>query len=243
MRLAVIGGSGLYDLGLPKGAEAREVATPYGAPSSGIKMGRVGGAEVAFLARHGTGHAIPPHRINHRANLWALKEVGAARIVATSSVGSLKKEIRPGTFAVPHDFLCLWDLPTYHDDIVVHATPGLDERTRRTILAVARKVGVVAHGKAVYAQTRGPRLETKAEIRLLRDYADLVGMTMASEATLAAELGIPYASLCTVDNYAHGITAQPLTYAAITRAQRRNAKGLRSLINPLLRALTATGSV
>ena len=244
VRLAVIGGSGLYDLEILEGAATRWIDTPYGAPSSSLKVGRVGGTEVAFLARHGVGHVIPPHRINHRANLWALKELGVRRILATSSVGSLKREIRPGTFAVPHDFLCLWDLPTFHDDKVVHATPGLDGGMRTAIAAAARRARVPVRARAVYAQTRGPRLETKAEIRLLRDYADVVGMTMASEATLAAEIGVAYASLCTVDNYAHGITAKPLTYEGIVRVQQENAKRVSRLMGPLLPALSRkTGSV
>lgn len=236
-RLAVIGGSGLYSLDALEGAESTSVSTPFGPPSADLRVGRVGGIEVAFLARHGTRHTIPPHRINHRANIWALRDLGTRRILGTSSVGSMTREIRPGTLAVPHDYLCLWDLPTFHDDAVVHATPSLDDGMRRAILAVLRKSKAPARSRAVYAQTRGPRLETKAEIRLLRDYADVVGMTMASEATLAAELGIAYASLCTVDNYAHGITAKPLAYEGIAKAQGENAKKVARLMGPLLGAL------
>jgi len=244
VRLAVIGGSGLYDLDLLEGPTERALSTPYGPPSSDLRVGRMGTAEVAFLARHGKGHVIPPHRINHKANLWALKEIGVRRVLGTSSVGSLKKEIRPGMLAVPHDFLCLWDLPTFHDDKVVHTTPALDERMRTAILAVAKQERVATRARAVYAQTRGPRLETKAEIRLLRDYADVVGMTMASEATLAAEIGLKYASVCTVDNYAHGVTPAPLSYDAIVRAQRRNVKTISRLMGPLLGKLaSAAGNV
>jgi 5'-deoxy-5'-methylthioadenosine phosphorylase len=237
----VIGGSGFDALEALERAAAKAVTTPFGPPSAPVTVGRIGDAEVAFLARHGAGHAVPPHRINHRANLWALKETGARRVLATGSVGSLKRDLRPGTLAVPHDYLCLGDLPTFHDDTVVHATPTLDEGMRRTIIRTARREGARVRGRAVYAQTRGPRLETKAEIRLLRDYADVVGMTMASEATLAAELGVAYASLCTVDNYAHGIAPKPLTYEAILKAQRANAKTVDRLLGPLLAALTARG--
>ncbi|HYS71050.1 MAG TPA: MTAP family purine nucleoside phosphorylase [Thermoplasmata archaeon] len=241
VRFAVIGGSGVYDLDVLEGADVRSMTTPYGSPSSPLKVGRVGRTEVAFLARHGIGHAIPPHRINHRANLWALKELGVRRILGTSSVGSLKREIRPGTFAVPHDFLSLWDLPTFHDDKVVHATPTLDEGMRKAIVATAKRKGARVRARAVYAQTRGPRLETKAEIRLLRDYADVVGMTMASEATLAAEVGLAYASLCAVDNFAHGIAPEPLTYEAIAAKQRENAKRVTALAGPLIEALAVNG--
>ncbi|HKZ62928.1 MAG TPA: MTAP family purine nucleoside phosphorylase [Thermoplasmata archaeon] len=237
VRLAVIGGSGILDLTSMRDAAATAIATPYGAPSADVRVGSIGDVGVAFLPRHGVSHAIPPHRINHRANLWALKELGVRRILGTSSVGSLKKEIRPGILAVPDDYLCLWDLPTFHDDKVVHVTPQLDADMRTAILAVLKKARVPIRARAVYAQTRGPRLETKAEIRLLRDYADVVGMTMASEATLAAEIGIAYASVCTVDNYAHGISAKPLTYEGIAKTQRGNAKILGRLLEPMLRSL------
>ena len=213
------------------------MSTPFGPPSGEIRVGRVGGAEVAFLARHGPAHSVPPHRLNHRANLWALQDLGVRRVVGTSSVGALKTGIRPGTIVVPDDYLCLWDLPTFYDDKVVHVTPGLDAGMRKAIARAAKREGAVVRERGVYAQTRGPRLETKAEIRLLADYADVVGMTMASEATLAAELQIPYASLCTVDNYAHGVSEQPLTYEAIMRTQKKNAALVTRLLGPVIRAL------
>jgi len=238
VRLAVIGGSGLYDLRDLKGAKSRAIETPFGAPSSPVRVGRIGEVEVAFLARHGVGHVIPPHRVNHRANLWALRELGVRQVVGTSSVGSLKRDLRPGMLAVPHDFLSLWDLPTFHDDKVVHVTPTLDEPMRAAIASTAKAHGARVRSRAVYAQTRGPRLETKAEIRLLRDYADVVGMTMASEATLAAEIGVAYASLCTVDNFAHGIADRPLAYADIVSAQKSTASRVGRLIGPLVAALS-----
>ena len=238
-RLGVIGGSGVGALELVTDAAVKDVDTPYGAPSGSVRIGRIGSSEVAFLARHGTAHTIPPHRINHRANVWALKELGVRRIVALSSVGSLRKDLRPGSLAVPHDYLCLGELPTFHDDKVVHATPRLDEGVRKAMLAAAKVAGVPARARAVYAQTRGPRLETKAEIRLLADYADVVGMTMASEATLAAEADLGYACLCTVDNYAHGVAAKVLSYEEIMKGARGNAKKVAELLPDILRGLAA----
>lgn len=242
-RVALIGGSGLGDLSFFDRRSAKAVATPFGPPSSELLLGRVGTAEVVVLARHGPEHTIPPHRINHRANLWALKEVGVRRVVATSSVGSLNRNLRPGSLVVPHDYLCLWDLPTFHDDRVVHVTPGLDEEIRKALLSAARDKGIAARPRAVYAQTRGPRLETKAEIRLLRDYADVVGMTMASEATLASELALAYGSVCTVDNYAHGLTQKSLTFEAIAQAQRENAFALTAVLPSALLAVDAQENV
>jgi 5'-methylthioadenosine phosphorylase len=238
-RLALIGGSGVEGLDVLKDASETEIETPYGSTSGSIRVGRVGSAEVAFLMRHGPGHAIPPHRINHRANVWALRELGVRRIVALSSVGSLRRDLRPGSLAVPHDYLCLSDLPTFFDDKVVHATPALDEPARKVLLAAAKRSGFSARARAVYAQTRGPRLETKAEIRMLSDYADVVGMTMASEATLAAEAGLGYACLCTVDNYAHGIAAKSLSYEEIRKGAKRNADKVAALLPDVLRGLAA----
>lgn len=235
--MAVIGGSGLPRLRGLRGVAAKTLDTPYGKPSSAILVGRLGTAPIAFLARHGEPYSVPPHRVNHRANLWALRELGVRRVLATSSVGSLRREIRPGTLAVPHDFLSLWEVPTFHDDRPVHATPTLDEGIRKAVLSAAKGLKARVRPRAVYAQTRGPRLETKAEIRLLADYADVVGMTMASEATLAAELGLPYASLCSVDNYANGVAAEPLTYDAIREAQRRNAESVARLLGSAVRIL------
>jgi len=239
VRVAVIGSSALSHLEGLRDVAANAMDTPYGPPSSPVVVGRLGSVRVAFLARHGETRSVPPHRVNHRANLWALKEVGVQRILATSSVGSLKKAIRPGTLAIPHDYISLWEIPTFHDDKPVHATPALDQGIRTAVLSAAKRMGARVRSRAVYAQTLGPRLETKAEIRLLADYADLVGMTMASEATLAAELGLAYASLCTVDNYAHGITPTPLTFDAIRKKQEENAHAVARLLEPTLRILVA----
>lgn len=236
-RLGIIGGSGLYQSGLLESSEFLEVSTPYGSPSAPVEVGLFGDKSIAFLARHGPEHRIPPHRINHKANLWALKEVGIQRLVATSSVGSLKLEIRPGEFVMPSDYICPWDVPTYYDEEVVHITPDLETNLRTALVEAARQVGVTVHDGGVYVQTRGPRLETKAEIRLFKGFGDVVGMTMASEATLSQELDIPYGSLCTVDNYCHGIIDEPLTYEEIVSVQKKNADVLRKVLRAFLEAV------
>ncbi|MFQ6013343.1 MAG: MTAP family purine nucleoside phosphorylase [Thermoplasmata archaeon] len=225
-RLGIIGGSGLSQSSAFATSERREFETPHGPPSSPVELGE----RVAFLARHGAAHRIPPHRINHKANLWALKKAGVAGVVGTSSVGSLKEEIVPGTLVVPNDYLSLWDIPTYFDDEIRHVTPVLDDDLRRRLVEVARDRGVGIHEGGVYVQTRGPRLETKAEIRVLRGFGDLVGMTMAAEATLASELDLPYASLCSVDNYCHGITDEALSFEDIRRTQQSNARVVRAVL-------------
>ena len=229
IRLGIIGGSGLSQANLFAGAESREMETPHGPPSGPLEIG-----EVAFLARHGTDHRIPPHRINHRANLWAMKEAGVPAIVATSSSGSLHPEIAPGTLVVPDDYVSFCAIPTYFNDEVRHITPSLDEALRARLIKAARHQGARVQDGGVYVQTQGPRLETKAEIRVLRRFGDVVGMTMAAEATLAQELDLPYASLCTVDNYAHGVAKESPTFEAIRRTQESNIAVLQEVLKALL---------
>ncbi len=213
------------------------VSTPHGKPSAPLEVGSFGSREVAFLARHGPRHRIPPHRINHKANLWAIKEAGVERVVSTSSVGSLQLEVKPGELVVPDDYLSPWEVPTYHDEEVVHVTPELDPSLRKALVTAARDCGVPVHDGGVYVQTRGPRLETRAEIRLMREFGDVVGMTMASEATLSKELNVPYAALCSVDNYCHGIVDEALTYEAIVEVQKENAETLRRVLATFLEAI------
>ncbi len=231
-RLGIIGGSGLAQSGAFASTERRQVETPHGSPSSTLALGD----RVAFLARHGADHRIPPHRINHQANLWALKEAGVSAVVGTSSVGSMQVEIAPGTLVVPDDYVSLWEIPTFFEDEVQHITPTLDQRLRRQLVDAARHRGAPVRDGGVYVQTRGPRLETKAEIRVLRRFGDLVGMTMAAEATLAQELGLPYASLCSVDNYSHGITREPLAFEDIRRTQEANARVVQGVLQTFVEA-------
>jgi len=228
--IGIIGGSALGDEFMLEDEQAKFLVTPHGAPSDPPRVGHHAGVSVAFLPRHGKDHRIPPHKLNHRANLWALKEIGATHILGTSSTGSLKGTIRPGSFVVPDDFIGFWDIPTYFDDRVVHATPSLDPTLRAALAAAAKDANAVFQDRGVYVQTTGPRLETRAEIAFFQSIGDVVGMTMASEATLAAELGIPYASLCTVDNFAHGIVDEPLSFEQIRETQRANAALTRTVV-------------
>ena len=232
--VGLIGGSGLRGTSFLATGDARDLDTPYGRPSQAPVVGRLGDTRIVFLARHGADHRIPPHRLNHRANLWALRELGATLLLATASTGSLKKAIRPGSFVVPHDFVAFWDIPTYHDDDVVHATPGLDPHLRDMLVSAGKDAGASVRSRGVYVQTSGPRLETPAEIRHFATLGDVVGMTMASEATLASELGLPYAAVCSVDNYCNGIVERPLTFDQIRATQERNMDALRRILEKTL---------
>ncbi len=181
--------------------------------------------DLVFLARHGNPNVkhILPHQINHLANMSLLKELGVNEIFSLNSVGSLKKDLKPGMLAVPKDFILLAQSPAalIHENNKDHFVPELNGALRRKIVSAVLLSGVDdANEECVYWQTSGPRLETKAEIRLMANFADLVGMTMASEAVTAGEMGLAYASLCSIDNYANGVVDQPLTLETILENAR-----------------------
>jgi len=206
--LGIIGGTSLLFADLPP-LEKTIVATPYG-------KAEVHTGAFALLMRHQ--HNLPPHRINYRACLAALAVLGVDTIVAFGSAGSLKREIPPGSIAIPTDYLSVTDIPSIHECTIDHIRPELDADLIRTLgkLVPGARVG------GVYVQTRGPRIETVAEVRALARFADVVGMTVASEATLALELGMRFAAICTVDNYANGLGEETLTYEHILETSRAN---------------------
>jgi 5'-methylthioadenosine phosphorylase len=210
--LAIIGGSGLSQLGNLEVSQRKVVRTPYGEPSGPLTLGRIADREVMFLARHGYGHTIAPHQVNYRANLWALKDSGATRVVSVASVGGIRKDLWPGVLVLPHQVVdYTWGRPsTYfegsgvavnHVDFTEPYTASL----RKALLAAAEACGERVFDGAVYATTQGPRLETAAEItRLERDGCDIVGMTGMPEAVLAREISLEYAAIAVIANFAAG---------------------------------------
>jgi 5'-methylthioinosine phosphorylase len=209
--LAIIGGTGLTRLPSLAVTHRQVIRTPYGEPSAALVFGELAGHRALFLARHGHGHTIPPHRVNYRANLWALKEQGASCILAVASVGAIRG-CRPGDLVLPHQLIdYTWGRPqTYFDggdQQVVHVdfTHPYAQRVRELCLAGARHGAIALHDGGVYGAVSGPRLETAAEIdRMDRDGATLVGMTGMPEAALARELALDYACLALVANFAAG---------------------------------------
>jgi 5'-methylthioadenosine phosphorylase len=209
--LAIIGGSGLTRLSTLAVKHRQVIRTPYGEPSAALVFGDVAGHHAVFLARHGHGHTIPPHRVNYRANLWALKEQGASAILAVASVGGIRGCL-PGDLVLPHQLIdYTWGRANTFfdggDQQVVHVdfTQPYSEGLRATILAAARSGAIDVIDGGVYGAVSGPRLETAAEIdRMDRDGATVVGMTGMPEAVLARELGVEYASVCVVVNHAAG---------------------------------------
>jgi 5'-methylthioadenosine phosphorylase len=210
--LAIIGGTGLTELEDLRVKKRVIVRTPYGEPSQPLIFGEICGGEVIFLARHGTGHTIPPHEVNYRANIYALHLQGVTEIAAVATVGGIHPELAPGTIALPHQIIDYTNgrQNTYHDGIsnpVKHIdfTEPYCNKLRSKIAQAALEIGEKVVNNGVYAATQGPRLETAAEIdRLDRDGATIVGMTGMPEAALARELGISYAAICPVANYAAG---------------------------------------
>jgi 5'-methylthioadenosine phosphorylase len=192
---------------------------------------------IAWILRHGndSNNYILPHLINHRANLQALKDMGVKEIIGLNSVGSLKNNLRPGMIVIPNDFITLTATPTIHQNSAVHITPSLDEKVRQKLIkaALGSKIKVVSKG--TYWQTHGPRLETKAEIKMMANFADIVGMTMANEAVIALELDLPYASICSIDNFGNGLLKKPLSMKEITIGTRKNADVMIQLLQNYLK--------
>jgi len=207
MMLGIIGGTSLLFSTLPA-LDKRQVDTPFG--NAEILVG-----DVALLMRHQ--QDLPPHRINFRANMAALAISGVDRIVAFGSSGSLNHDITPGSLVIPTDYLSMNDIPSIHDHAVAHVMPELSPELSQEL----RRVIPSARLGGTYVQTRGPRFETVAEIAALSRFGDLVGMTLASEATLARELGMPFAAICTVDNYANGLADGVLTWDEVLEISRQ----------------------
>jgi 5'-methylthioadenosine phosphorylase len=226
--LGIIAGGDFFPVGMEI-AEKKGMETPFGEPSDHYTIGSLGGRAVAFLSRHGT-HGVPPHRINHRANIYALKTLEVTEVIGVNSVGSLTEELPPGRIVIPHDYLSPWGISTFYEHQVVHITPLLDVGLRGRLIQAAAQAGVACASEGVYIQTTGPRLETRAEIAMLKNFGHVVGMTMAHEATLCQEAGLAYASICSVDNYCHGIIDKPLTAEEIVQQGRKNAASINKIL-------------
>jgi len=214
-KLAVIVGSGIPS-SVFEGFKRKNVKTKYGLVELLVRNNKL------ILPRHGMSKMKPPHVINHKANISALKMLGVKDILAFCSVGSLKKSIKPGSLVVVHDYISLFDLETYHDLEAVFTVSGLSDKLREKIISLARRLKINTINKGVYIQTKGPRFETPAEIKMIKNYGDVVGMTMGSEATLARELDMDYAAVCSVDNYANGLIEKKLNTSEIKRLSEKN---------------------
>lgn len=215
--LAVIGGTGLYRIAELQDVQTHQPQTRYGAPSGPVRVGTLGGRRVAFLARHGEGHSLPPHQINYRANLAALQTLGAKRVLALNTVGGITERFGPRVLGCPDQLIdYTWGrISTICEEPgteVLHVDFGepYTRELRAAVIAAAARAGVALVDGGCYGATQGPRLETRAEIaRMRRDGCDLVGMTGMPEAGLARELGLDYACLAIVANWAAGAGPDP----------------------------------
>jgi len=242
--LAVIGGTGVYKLADLQDVEARELDTRFGAPSGPVRLGTLGGRRVAFLARHGEGHSVPPHQVNYRANLQALKDLGATRVLALNTVGGITDACGPRVLACPDQLIDY----TWGRISTICEEPGSDvlhvdfgdpytHLLRRQILSAAREANVEVLDGGCYGATQGPRLETRAEIRRMRrDGCDLVGMTGMPEAGLAREMGLEYACLAIVANWAAGCgTDEEITMEEVLANVAAASSGIPALVAALAR--------
>lgn len=235
-KIAIIGGTGVYDPSILGDVSEVEQDTPYGK----IKAveGKYHHKTVLFMNRHGEGHSIPPHMINYRANIWGLKELGVDQILATAAVGSLNKDMAPGNFVFPDQYLeftkCRQstffdggELGVVHTDMTEPYCPNI----QKAFMTAAKKISHTAHHGGTYVCAEGPRFETPAEIKMYSLFGgDLVGMTAYPEVALARELGICYGAVAMVTNYAAGISDMHLSHEEVLNMMGHMSMKIKELL-------------
>lgn len=240
MRIGIIGGSGLDDPNIFENPRDEEASTPYGEPTSPLKHGRIGGTEVVLLARHGRGHTIPPTQVNYRANICALKEAGCTHILATTAVGSLREEIGRGDLVIIDQFIDFTKRRslTFHESFAPHApvhtamADPFDEGLRTLLIAKCEQLGYRHHKTGTVVTIEGPRFSTRAESRMFRAWgADVINMSIAVEAILANEAGIPYAAVAMSTDYdCWKDDEEPVSWEAILEVFKQNAEKVTTLL-------------
>lgn len=243
MSIAIIGGSGLTALEGLEIQRQQMQKTPYGEPSGPLTFGLLNNREIIFLPRHGNPHIIPPHEINYRANVWALRENGVEDIIAINAVGGITSKMSPGKLVIPdqlidytwsrqHTFFVKNDKEVVHVDFTVPYTPSL----RQQILRAAKSISVDCIDGGTYGATQGPRLETAAEIlRMESDGCDLVGMTGMPEAVLARELDLNYACISVVANWAAGKSDELISMESIQEYLHKGMGKVRTLLSATIK--------
>lgn len=242
--VGVIGGSGVYDPDIIENPVDVRVYTPYGEPSDFITVGEVEGVRVAFLPRHGRGHRIPPHRINYRANMWALKQLGVKWVISVSAVGSLRMDYGPGTLVVPDQFIDMTKKREYtffDGPVTAHvsmADPFCDD-LRVRLYEAGKKLGFPIYGKGTYVCIEGPRFSTRAESLVWKEVfkADIIGMTLVPEVNLACEAQMCYATLAMVTDY--DVWAEhPVTAEEVERVMKSNVEKAKRILYEVIPGLT-----
>ncbi len=213
--VGIIGGTAFKNLDNLELEKGKKSHTPWGSPSSPIFTGTLAGKEIELIFRHGENHDIPPHRVNTQANIYALQR-DVDTIIGVSSAGALHKNMDVPSISIPQDYVNFWKVETFYDQTIKHITPEISSAIRNEIIEGAKDIkDIEVRTEDIYVQTVGPRLETKAEVRIIQSYGDLVGMTMGTEATLCKEIDVDYASLVSVDNYANGVVKKVVRYEDI----------------------------
>ncbi|MDR1702604.1 MAG: S-methyl-5'-thioadenosine phosphorylase [Sporomusaceae bacterium] len=246
MEIAIIAGTGIYDPAILKNVQDNRLDTPYGPVD--YRTGEYASKEIVFIARHGSGHSIAPHRINYRANIWALKKLGVQTIISTTAVGSLNLDLKPGEFVFVDQFLDFTknrehtfypggERGVVHVDVTNPYCPSL----RALLAETAAQLNIPYHTKGTYVCTEGPRFETPAEIAMYAKLGgDLVGMTNVPEVTLAKEAEMCYATISMVTNLAAGISPTPLTHSEVLAAMQTNIANFKKLIMTAIETLDPT---
>ncbi|MBM3472086.1 MAG: S-methyl-5'-thioinosine phosphorylase [Armatimonadetes bacterium] len=237
MRLAIIGGTGVYGLADARDADPKHIVTGYG--EAQVRRAAIAGHEVVFLERHGAGHRIPPHRVNYRANIAALKALDCTAVIATNAVGSLRRDLLPGTLVAADQFLDFTksrpltffdgddEQGVKHADVTEPYCPSV----RRWLIAGASEVGETCVDGGTYLCAEGPRFETAAEIRLFAQWgADMVGMTGVPEVVLAREVGLCYATLCLVTNLGAGLSDEHPSHREVTELMDRRLQVVEAVL-------------
>jgi 5'-methylthioadenosine phosphorylase len=227
--IGIIGGTNLFKSTIFSQLSRDTVTTTHGV----VTLFSHPSGLIHIIPRHGEDGTVPPHLVNHHANLMALQSRNVDRIIGITSVGSLRITLSPGIFLIPEDFIQLSDVPTFFNDNSRHITPRLSHPLRKRLFDLAIGVGIPTRMEGIYLQTTGPRFETPAEIRLFSTFADIVGMNMASEASLACELDIPYANISIVDNYGNGIAGE-ITYEEFLVQVSANQEMTDRLLNAII---------
>ncbi|MCE5286113.1 MAG: S-methyl-5'-thioadenosine phosphorylase [Pelosinus sp.] len=239
--IGIIGGTGVYDPSMLQNVYDKELITPYG--SVNYKVGDFAAKSVVFIPRHGSHHSTPPHLINYRANIWALKKLGVQTILATTAVGSLNLAMKPGHFVLPDQFLDFTKnrITTFYDGgergvVHVDVTEPYCPTLRKIITEAGEALRLSLHNGGTYVCTEGPRFETPAEIRMFEKFGgDLVGMTSIPEAILAREAEMCYVTISMVTNYAAGITKLPLTHAEVLDTMQLNTENIKALVMSVIK--------
>lgn len=245
--LAVIGGTGVYRADMLEKTKEIDIETSYGKVS--LLTGQYKGRSVAFLARHGKGHSVPPHLVNYRANIQALKNLGAKRVIATAAVGSLNENMGPMDFVVIDQFLDFTKnrMSTFHEggpQGVLHldVTDPYCHEIRKYLVDKCKELKIQAHDGGCYVTTEGPRFETPAEIKMFKILGgDLVGMTSVPEVVLAREAGLCYATVAMVTNFAAGISPNPLSHGEVLEAMKVLSANISRLIMSTIESIPLVG--